>query len=243
MKIIYEPRGAAREYAELALNHYLGCTHQCSYCYVPNTLHISKEDYFGEPAMREGIIAKVASDAKYLADNGCDSEILLSFIGDPYQPCETELGLTRQIIEILMRYNLRFTVLTKGGTRACRDFDLFEKYEKCSFGTSLVFSHNDSATKYEPNAASVSDRQDAVMEASKRGIKTWVSMEPVIIPEEALDVLVFLGKDVDFWKIGKINHNKELESRVDWAGFREEAKRILDNMDAKYYIKRSLSEL
>lgn len=31
---IYEPRGAAREYAELALNVYEGCTHQCAYCYA-----------------------------------------------------------------------------------------------------------------------------------------------------------------------------------------------------------------
>ena len=33
LSIIYEPKGAAREYAELALNPYRGCTHRCIYCY------------------------------------------------------------------------------------------------------------------------------------------------------------------------------------------------------------------
>jgi len=33
LAIIYEPKGAAREYAELALNVYRGCVHRCIYCY------------------------------------------------------------------------------------------------------------------------------------------------------------------------------------------------------------------
>ena len=35
MSIIYEPRGKAREYAELAVNLYKGCAHACIYCYAP----------------------------------------------------------------------------------------------------------------------------------------------------------------------------------------------------------------
>ena len=29
MKIIYEPKGKAKEYADLAINLYKGCTHGC----------------------------------------------------------------------------------------------------------------------------------------------------------------------------------------------------------------------
>jgi len=35
MSVIYEPRGKAREYSELAVNLYKGCSHACVYCYAP----------------------------------------------------------------------------------------------------------------------------------------------------------------------------------------------------------------
>ena len=34
MKVIYEPKGRAKEYAELAVNLYNGCSHGCEYCYA-----------------------------------------------------------------------------------------------------------------------------------------------------------------------------------------------------------------
>ena len=36
MKPIYEPRGAAKEYGDLALNIYTGCPHRCFYCFAPS---------------------------------------------------------------------------------------------------------------------------------------------------------------------------------------------------------------
>ena len=75
------------------------------------------------------------------------------------------------------------------------------------------------------------------------GIRTWVSMEPVIIPEEALELLETLAPFVDHWKIGKLNHFPDVEKRVDWISFREKAKFILDSQDASYYLKKSLTEL
>lgn len=41
MRIIYEPKGRAREYANLAANLYSGCIHGCVYCYVPQFLHLA----------------------------------------------------------------------------------------------------------------------------------------------------------------------------------------------------------
>jgi DNA repair photolyase len=36
--IIYEPKGPAKEYADLALNIYCGCLHRCRYCFGPGVL-------------------------------------------------------------------------------------------------------------------------------------------------------------------------------------------------------------
>jgi DNA repair photolyase len=104
---------------------------------------------------------------------GDDREILLSFATDPYSPEELTTGLTRQAIEILIDNGLRFTVLTKGGTRASRDFDLLDKYEKCSFGTTLVFASQQDADYWEPRAASIADRIETLKTAHQRGIRTW----------------------------------------------------------------------
>ena len=45
---------------------------------------------------------------------------------------------------------------------------------------------------------------------------------------------------VDFWKVGKLNHNKAVESRIDWPKFREDAVSLLDSFGCRYYIKEDL---
>jgi len=241
MDVIYTPKGKAREYAPLALNHYKTCEHACKFCYCPQTLHVSPDDFFQKGVPKENIIGRVAKDCKKL--HGNDSEILLSFIGDPYQPIEIELQITRQIIQILIENDLRFTILTKGGTRAIRDFDLLEKYSKCSFGTSLSFIHQKFANEWELNAPIIEDRIEAIRIAHGKKIKTWVSLEPVINPDEAFQTLAFLHRWVRHWKIGKINHWPELEAKVDWIDFREKVKEFMEAVGGDYYLKKSLTEL
>ena len=56
MHPFYEPKGAAREYAPLALNLYNGCSHGCTYCYAPACVHRSREDFRTNVTPRKGII-------------------------------------------------------------------------------------------------------------------------------------------------------------------------------------------
>ena len=95
----------------------------------------------------------------------------------------------------------------------------------------------------EPGAATIEDRVTAIDDAHSRGIKTWVSLEPVIDPGQALQLIRQLHPIVDHWKIGKINYNKEIENKVDWLEFRSKVLNLLHSLGADYYIKNSLSEL
>jgi predicted RNA-binding Zn-ribbon protein involved in translation (DUF1610 family) len=84
--------------------------------------------------------------------------------------------------------------------------------------------------EWEPGAAPTEDRTASLQEAHGRGIKTWVSFEPVLDPERTLELIKRVDLFVDDIKIGILNpkkHNpkevKELADRIDWPKFYHEA--------------------
>jgi len=101
LNVIYAPKGKAGEYAELACSVYLNCTHRCEYCYCPQVLHVSRESFFSVPKPRPNFLEKLTKDAQIVKEAALGKPILLSFIGDPYQPINDEYTLTRKAILIL----------------------------------------------------------------------------------------------------------------------------------------------
>lgn len=241
MKVIYETRGKAAEYAPLSVTLYKGCVHGCRYCFAPKAMGTNSETFHGVISPVPNVLKDLEEDCGILS--GDPREILLCFETDPYQELESELKVTRQAIQILLRHHLRFTILTKGGLRAVRDFDLLKETRNGSFGTTLIFSRQQDADRWEPGAASIRDRVEAIRRAKENGIPTWVSIEPVIDPMQCLELIRMLHPVVDHWKIGKINYHPEIEQSVDWLGFRKEVVELLETMEADYYLKKSLMEL
>ena len=45
---------------------------------------------------------------------------------------------------------------------------------------------------------------------------------------------------VDFWKVGKLNHDKAVEQSVDWPRSRAAATSLSEHYGCKYYIKEDL---
>ena len=240
--IIYEPKGRAAEYSPLAANLYKGCLHGCVYCFGPGALKETRERFHSDVFLKTDALMRLTRDAKKMQRSQDDRQVLFSFISDAYQPGEDARGITRAAIKIMIDHGLTFTVLTKGGTRAAADFDLLAGYPHCSFGTSLTFWDEDLRRKYEPGAATILDRIEAIRQAKEAGIKTWVSLEPVIFPDQAIEIIKNLHPYVDHWKIGKVN-GFPLPEPVNWLKFRENVKDLLDSLGADYYLKRSLTEL
>ena len=57
LRVIYESKGAAREYAAKAVTLYRGCGHGCIYCYVPGVLRMTRADWAAMDATpRKGIL-------------------------------------------------------------------------------------------------------------------------------------------------------------------------------------------
>ena len=107
-------------------------------------------------------------------------------------------------------------------------------------GITLSFINDASRREWEPMASSVYSRLKILQKAHEMGIYTWVSMEPVIIPDEAWEVIRKAHDYVDFWKVGKLNHNKEVEQSVDWPKFRKNVEELLESYGGDYYIKEDL---
>ncbi len=243
MKVIYEPKGRAKEYSELACNWYMGCIHGCKYCFAPGCMRKKMEDWHASVLLRKDIISLFRHDAEEMQQNNDQRSILFSFLSDPYQPIEEKYKITRQILRIVRQYGLNSKVLTKGSYSLIRrDFDLL-KTARVELGITVCFVDDSMRQEWEPNAAPVADRFRILKEAHEEGIYTWVSLEPVIVPEQALRVIEQAAPYVDFWKVGKLNHMKEIEQKVDWHQFHIDVVKLLNSLHAKYYIKEDLRKL
>lgn len=237
MKAIYQPKGPALEYAPLACNIYRGCTHGCHYCFVPGCLRMTKQDFNAQSLPRDGILEQLEKDAAKLQAAGDTREILLCFTSDPYQAfADPKHDITRQALQILVAHGLRFTVLTKGGYRVNRDFDLLRQGGR--LGISLVWDDEMHGSIHEPNAAPLHDRIGSLVDA--KPIPNWVSVEPVIDHRNAIRAIKSAAPVADEFRVGKINHNKALEEAVDWQAFTDEAYDLLLQSGKKFVFKQSL---
>lgn len=98
MQTIYEPKGRAKEYCDLALNIYDSCDHGCTYCYARSMSKRFGKPWSGTPKLRDGIVDALKS--KLAGGKIKDKEVLLCFTCDPY-PADIDTTATRQVIEVI----------------------------------------------------------------------------------------------------------------------------------------------
>lgn len=237
LKVIYEPAGRAREYSALAVNLYSGCNHGCKYCYVPDCMRRNRQEFYDRQTARVDIMNKIQRDCKIIA--GTEERVLLCFTCDPYQKLDDTEQLTRKALGLFALYDIPFQVLTKGGHRAKRDFDLYAK--KDAFATTLTFMDPDKSLYYEPEAALPEDRIETIKAAKKLGIETWVSFEPVLNDDEVFKLLDSTHEYVDLYKVGKVSRFKT-DKEINWNRFAYEIVNRLEKLGKNYYIKNDLKK-
>ncbi len=243
MQIVYETRGGAREYAPLAVNLYNGCSHGCKYCYAPKVLHRIPEAFYSMITPRKDAIKNLTHDLAHLESIQDDREILLCFTCDPYQDLDVDLQLTRQAITSMIAFGRRFTVLTKGGARSARDFDLLQEYnEKCRYGVTLTYASNLDSRRFEPGAAVTSERIAVLKEAHGRGIKNWVSLEPASNIEDVMDLVKRTKDFTDEYRIGKLNYDPR-SKLINWKQFKKDVVEFCDQEGINYKLKMDLEVL
>lgn len=109
------------------------------------------------------------------------------------------------------------------------------------YGATLVFTDESLRSKIEPFAASTEERIESLKVAHKLGIFTYVSLEPVWTATQALELVDRTYEFVDFFKVGKLNYNKQ-QKEVDWKRFRSDIMSKLKSYDKNFYIKKDLKD-
>lgn len=218
---IYEPRGAAKEYGDYALNIYTGCPHRCWYCFALGVLHRTKEMFhsFVEP---RNIL--VPLERQLATGDYAGKTIHLCFTCDPY-PTGYDTTPTREVIKRIKAAGAHVQILTKGD--GSRDFDLLDDGDWYGITYDGLYGG-----VYMP-----SDRLANVYEAKMRGLKTWCSFEPVCDADRVLECIESCEDILDRVKIGKLNYHP---SDINWAEFGRQAEALCKRLGLDYTIKESL---
>jgi DNA repair photolyase len=167
-----------------SINPYRGCEHGCIYCYARPAhaymglspgLDFESKLFFKPDASR--LLERELSNPRYVPEY-----IHIGGNTDPYQPEERKLRVTRQIIEVLDRFNHPFSVITKSGL-ILRDLDVLASMSKKNLvrvAISITTLDRKLARSMEPRAATPEKRLDAVKRLSDAGVPVIVMFAPCI---------------------------------------------------------------
>lgn len=237
-KTIYAPAGQAGEYSPLATNPYRGCGHGCAYCYVPKVLRMDRAEFDEGANLRPGYLDSLRRDAKRYQAAGLNGQVMLSFTTDPYHPGDT--SATRETLRILAEHDMGFCTLTKGGTRALRDIDLFRR-ERDAFASTLTSLDDAFSLKWERGAALPGDRLKALQAFHAKGIYTWVSLEPTLDVDSSMAIVREAKDFVDLFKIGRVNY-LPMTARIDWESYTHRMIEQCQRLGVTHYIKKDLQK-
>lgn len=184
-----------------SLNPYQGCEHGCVYCYARNS-----HQYWGYSAgldfERKIIVKKNAAKLleKHFQNVKWQAEtITISGNTDCYQPIEKDLKLTRQILEICLKYKQAISIITKNQL-ILRDMDILKELNKDDLirvSLSITSLNEDLRRKLEPRTASSANRLKVVRNLSENNIPVNVMLAPVIPGLNSDEIPEILKKTAD----------------------------------------------
>ena len=167
-----------------SMNPYQGCEHGCIYCYARNA-----HEFWGYSAgldfERKILIKK---DAPRLLENHLKKRswkaetIVLSGNTDCYQPAEKEYGLTRQCLEIFLKYRHPVGIITKNAL-VLRDLDILKKLNEeqlVGVNISVTSLSEDTRRLLEPRTVTNKKRLQTIKTLSDNGIPVNAMLAPMI---------------------------------------------------------------
>ena len=152
------------------LNVYTGCDHACVYCYI--TAYIPKAF---KVRIKENLLLNLEKELRKFDKRFI---ISLSYSSDPYPTIERQFGITRKVLQLFKKYNVRCMILTKSDLFE-RDLDILREL-RCAVGITVTTIDEEKAKALEPNAPLPKDRIKALKKAKESGIPVYARVDPII---------------------------------------------------------------
>lgn len=170
---------------DYTVNVYRGCTHACNYCFArPYHEYL---DFGAGTDFETKIVVKVNApellERDIKANRHKGDRIMFSFASDAYQPLEGVYKLTRQCLEVCLKYRQPVGILTKGPLIA-RDIDILSEMSErgllVGVHMTIPFVDPKLSQAFEPHTALPAGRFRAMRKLSDAGIRTGVAVAPII---------------------------------------------------------------
>jgi DNA repair photolyase len=169
---------------EWSLNPYMGCVHQCTFCYVrafEKRADRPYDDRYGTSIRVKVNVVEVLR--RELARPSWDREaVAIGAATDPYQPAEGRYRLTRGCLEALAEAANPFSIITRGPL-VVRDVDVLQDAARrgdVSVNFSVPTLDHEVWRRTEPGTAPPRQRLRALKTLVDAGIKAGVGMAPIL---------------------------------------------------------------
>lgn len=193
---------------DYSLNPYQGCEHGCVYCYARNV-----HQYWGYSAgidFEQKLIAKPGAAQLLMkhfeSKNYKPQSISLSGNTDCYQPLERKMKITRQLLEVFLKYKHPVGIITKNSL-ILRDLDILKELASMNLVhvmISITTLKEELRLLMEPRTATSLNRQKVIGKLNQEGIPTGVMTAPIIpgLNSEEIPDLIKAAADLGAMRAG-----------------------------------------
>lgn len=187
---------------DYALNPYVGCAHDCVYCYAKFMKRFTghKEswgDFVDVKINAPELLAREVKKKKV-------GRVWISGVCDPYQPLENRYMITKKCLSILIENSWPFTIQTKSPL-VLRDIEILKRATDAEVGFTINTADEKIRRIFEPGASPVKKRIEGLAELHSAGIRTYAMIAPILPGAEGL-VSELKGK-VDYVYIDRLNYH------------------------------------
>lgn len=156
-----------------SLNPYVGCSHDCAYCYVPDVSHVERVNWGRYVVVKRNLPTLLAHELKRKERR----PVFLSSATDPYQPVERHQLVTRRCLELLAHARWPVSVLTRSPLIR-RDVDLLSQLKDVQVGLTVPTMDDAMRRIVEPGAPPIDGRLRALRDLADAGLPTYANLAP-----------------------------------------------------------------
>jgi DNA repair photolyase len=188
--------------SDYALNPYVGCRHDCVYCYAK---FMKRFTGHREPWGRFVDVKINAPDllAREVVKKK-PGKVWISGVCDPYQILEKKYLLTARCLDILVEHEWPVTVQTKSPL-VLRDIGTLKRAGDAEVGFTITTGDEKIRRIFEPGAPPIMNRVDALARLHAEKIRTFAMIAPLLPGAETLPDL--LNGKVDQVLIDRLNYH------------------------------------